>query len=85
MMTESSENQEHIIGNVGGYVIKVGNVFVGGYRRGFLSFSKNLPSYLVPRLSDVQEVLHDKYRAQSIAKDVNGKVYQICVEPVEED
>ena len=81
MMTESSENQEHLIGNVGGYVIKVGNVFVGGYRRGFLSFPKNL----VPRLSDVQEVLHDKYRAQSIAKDVNGKVYQICVEPVEDD
>lgn len=85
MMAESSENQEHLIGNVGGYVIKVGNAFVGGYRRRFMSISKDLPSYIVPRLSEVQEVLHNKDKAQSIAKDINGKVYQIYVEPVEDE
>lgn len=84
-MAENDKKQEQLINNIGGYVIKVGNVFIGDYRREFPAIFSNMPNSVVPRLSKVREVLHDKNKAQSIAKDINGKVYQICVEPVEDD
>ena len=79
-------NENCLVNNIGGYVIKVGDAFVASYQRsGFIVMRENFPYQLAPNLSDVQEVLYNKDKAKEIAKKVNGKVYQICVEPVEDD
>lgn len=79
-------NENRLVNNIGGYVIKVGDAFVTSYQRsGFIVMCKDFPYQLVPNLSDVQEVLYNKDKAKEMAKIVNGKVYQICVEPVENE
>lgn len=79
-------NENCLINNIGGYVIKIGDAFVASYQRsGFIVMRKNFPYQLVPNLSDVQEVLYNKDKAKEMAKTVNGKVYQICVKPVEDE
>lgn len=83
-MANDKEKRVNPINNIGRYVIKVGDVFVGSYQRKFPSMFKNFPNKVVSRLSDVQEVIHDKDQAMTIAKTVHGKVYQVCVEPVED-
>ena len=79
-------NENCLVNNIGGYVIKIGDAFVASYQRsGFIVMCKDFPYQLVPNLSDVQEVLYNKDKAKEMAKIVNGKVYQICVKPVEYD
>lgn len=79
-------NKNCLVNNIGGYVIKIGNAFVASYQRsGFIVMYKDFPYQLVPNLSDVQEVLYNKDKAKEMAKIVNGKVYQIRVEPVENE
>lgn len=46
---------------------------------------KDFPYQLVPNLSDVQEVLYNKDKAKEMAKIVNGRVYQICIKPVDDE
>lgn len=79
-------NKNRLINNIGGYVIKVGDAFVASYQRcGFIVMCKNFPYQLVPNLSDVQEILYNRDKAKEMAKKVNGRVYQICVKPLEDD
>ncbi len=79
-------NKNRLVNNIGGYVIKIGDAFVASYRRsGFIVMRKDFPYQLVPNLSDVQEVLYNKDKAKEMAKTVNGRVYQICVKPVEDN
>lgn len=83
-MTEQQDTNI-LANNVGGYVIKIGNAFVASYQRdGLFNLAKNYPLTLMPHLEDVREFLHNKDQAKIIAKCVNGKVYQVCVEPVED-
>lgn len=82
----SDEQKNTIVNNVGCYVIKVGDAYVEKYKSVSLVFwGKNFPATLVPRLGEVKEFIYEKDKAKAIAKSVNGKVYQICVEPVEDD
>ncbi|MFR5008566.1 MAG: hypothetical protein ACLUB8_04205 [Limosilactobacillus vaginalis] len=84
-MTENP-NGNRLVNNIGGYVIKIGDAFVASYQRcGFIAMCKNYPYQLVPNLSDVQEVLYNINKAKEMAKKVNGRVYQICVKPVEDN
>lgn len=84
-MTKNT-NKNRLVNNIGGYVIKIGDAFVASYQRcGFIVMCKNFPYQLVPNLSDVQEVLYNKDEAKEMAKTVNGRVYQICVKPVEDE
>lgn len=84
-MTEDT-NENRLVNNIGGYVIKIGDAFVASYQRcGFLFMSKNFPYQLVLNLSDVQEILYNRDKAKEMAKKVNGRVYQICVKPLEDD
>ena len=77
-------NENRLVNNIGGYVIKIGDAFVASYQRsGFIVMRENFPYKLAPNLSDVQEVLYNKDKAKEIAKTVNGRVYQICIKPVE--
>ena len=79
-------NKNRLVNNIGGYVIKIGDAFVASYQRsGFIVMRENFPYQLAPNLSDVQEVLYNKDKAKEIAKTVNGRVYQICVKPVEDN
>ena len=78
-------NENCLVNNIGGYVIKIGNAFVASYQRdGLFNLAKNYPFTLMPHLEDVREFLYDPDRAKEIAKRVNGKVYQVCVELVED-
>lgn len=82
-MTE--QNQKNIlIENIGGYVVKVGSSFVSTYKPVFSFSGCKAPKELVPYLNEVKEVLHDKGKADYAAKKVNGKIYRVCVEPVED-
>lgn len=84
-MTEDT-NENRLVNNIGGYVIKIGDAFVASYQRcGFIVMCKNFPYQLVPNLSDVQEILYNRDKAKEMAKKVNGRVYQICVKPLEDD
>lgn len=84
-MTENP-NGNRLVNNIGGYVIKIGDAFVASYQRcGFIAMCKNYLYQLVPNLSDVQEVLYNINKAKEMAKKVNGRVYQICVKPVEDN
>ena len=79
-------NENRLVNNIGGYVIKTGDAFVASYQRcGFIAMCKNYPYQLVPNLSNVQEVLYNRDKAKEMAKKVNGRVYQICVKPLEDD
>lgn len=79
-------NENRLVNNIGGYVIKVGDAFVTSYQRsGFFLLTKEYPYQLAPNLSDVQEVLYNKDKAKEMAKKVDGRVYQICVKPLEDD
>ena len=79
-------NKNRLFNNIGGYVIKIGDAFVASYQRcGFIAMCKNFPYQLVPNLSDVQEILYNRDKAKEMAKIVNGRVYQICVKPLEDD
>ena len=70
----------------GNRLVKIGDAFVASYQRcGFIAMCKNYPYQLVPNLSDVQEVLYNINKAKEMAKKVNGRVYQICVKPVEDN
>ena len=79
-------NENRLVNNIGGYVIKIGDAFVASYQwRVFIVMCKDFPYQLVPNLSDVQEVLYNKDEAKEMAKIVNGRVYQICIKPVDDE
>lgn len=81
-----SKSNDTLQSNIGGYVIKVGDQFVASYRSlNVFVLVRNMPSSLCGSLSEIKEILHSKERAFSIAKHVNGQVFEIKCVPVEED
>lgn len=82
MSEEESENI--LVENIGGYVVKVGRYFVASYKRNLIRMNTlEYPDMLTDRLYKVKDILYRIDTAKEVAKELNGKVYQICVEPVE--
>lgn len=80
MSEEESENI--LVENIGGYVVKVGRYFVASYKRSLIRMGIKYPDMLTDRLYKVKDILYRIDTAKEVAKELNGKVYQICVEPV---
>lgn len=80
----SEEEPENIlVENIGGYVVKVGRYFVASYKRSLIRMNTlKYPDILTDRLYKVKDILYRIDTAEEVAKELNGKVYQICVEPV---
>lgn len=80
----SKEENNVLAENVGGYVVKVGRYFVASYKRSLLQMNAlKYPDMLTDRLYKVKDILYSVDTAKEVAKELDGKVYQICVEPVE--
>lgn len=79
------EEAKKLIGGIGGYVIKISEMYISTYQHPLLIFGKKSPEKLAFDLTEVKEILHDKDEALQIAQKVNGKVYTICIEPVEDE
>lgn len=83
----SEEEPENILlENNGGYVVKVGRCFVASYKRSLLHMNALwYPDMLTDRLYKVKDILYNIDTAKEVAKQLDGKVYQVCVEPVEDN
>lgn len=71
---------------IGGYLIKVGKMYVTSYGSYMGAFSDGpVVKELSPYLGDVKELLHNEEQAKVVAETVNGKVYQLVFEPLEDE
>lgn len=79
----SKEEKENVlVENIGGYVIKTGKYYVKSYRRSFMLNINKYPNELTDNLRDVKDILYNIDAAKEVAEQLNGKIYQICAEPV---
>lgn len=72
--------------SIGGYLIKVGTMYAISYsKNGILDLGYSDVKELSPYLGKVKQLLHNEEQAKLIAEKVNGKVYQLAFEPVDDD
>lgn len=82
MEIDSDQNLTH---NINGYVVKVGTMYASKYSSSAIFGRVTGVSTLTDYLPNINETLTSLKVAQYVAKSVNGKIYKICLEPVEDN